>query len=534
MRSMKKIVGWPIVVASCIALAGCAIDYEGPAPSLLEETARADIAAKDPSSFPLVRIIRGPYVEHEAIETSEEERVLLRRRVSIYVKDMAFRDAIDYLLSQERIPYFLEEDLSALLETPVTFAFEGEVGVATSRLAGLVGGGMRVRDEVVQLYLNATRDFAVALPGGDISWNMSAGGSQLGGVSGGSGGSGGGGGGGSSGGGGGGSGGGSTVSDTGTITASASLDLWEDVSSSLEEFLGERGTFHVSPAAGLVTVTAPVGVLREVEGFIEAINHQLTRRVEVEFRLLEVQLTDDSSFGINWRAVVGSTPGGLDFSLAGGGAIPDGFGVEGLSTGQARFRDIDGPAGDPDNQTEVASALINALRKQGHVTVSHAPRAITLNNQPVILSDITTEAYLASTTPGVSSGSLTSGGSGGVGLQPGEISTGTQFMIIPKIVGNDVVVYLQAIIASSLGFAEFSSGSGSEIQTIQIPRVSSKGFAVRVKLRNGTAAVIGGLSREASDFSEDSPFFIDILGQSNRQTNRIETVLMITARTLEG
>ncbi|MBA3656306.1 MAG: hypothetical protein H0W69_03025, partial [Gemmatimonadaceae bacterium] len=89
----------------------------------------------------------------------------------------------------------------------------------------------------------------------------------------------------------------------------------------------------INPIAGTIMVTAPSAKLTEVAAFINAFEASVQRQVLIEAKIVDVSLTRESNFGIDWSAVMRiknlslgiaqtlstSTSGGIQLSLSGGG-----------------------------------------------------------------------------------------------------------------------------------------------------------------------------------------------------------------------
>ena len=560
------------MVVAALTLSACLTDgtaYQGEDIAELREEFQTKIdEASLVEAKELVRVIEGPYVELNAIEQLKGSEVL-RNQISIFSREIPVR-----LLLQEVLvgtPYTETADFQAAdLAQPVSINFTGELGDFLDRMMRIVGGGYSVTDGVVRFHYTTTRIFQVSIPSGDLSWSMSSGGSSVGGISGGSGGgtSSGQGGGGAGGGQGGGSGG-----DSGSISVSAALSIWTELEQGIAQIVGDEPfTFSASPGSGVLAVTAPEFKLDEIQQYIDGINHELTQRIEVKLHIIAFNSSNEKNYGIDWSLFT-ETAGfnqenectqAVDASGARTGAVTC-TGVQGnyrggtFLTRQLVPSQTDDSAGtstdssastgtdeqdysypnqfgttpnalvlserriNADGSEDSLALFLQALENQGEVLNVTSPRAVTLNNQPVSISNVSQVAYAASTTAGVSTGS----GNADAGIEPGVYSVGTQFLIVPKIVGGDVVLHIQST-TSTASLRTFDSGT----TVLQYPQVTTQSNNLRVKVRDGSAVAVGGLNSVSANNSDSSSLWFTNSG--SKVHRQAQTVLLIEVNKIEG
>ncbi|MFW2368583.1 MAG: hypothetical protein ACN4GW_19375, partial [Desulforhopalus sp.] len=72
-----------------------------------------------------------------------------------------------------------------------------------------------------------------------------------------------------------------------------------------------RGFYIIDEPVGLITVTAPRPLLEKMEEYFSSLKKTLYKQISIEAKIIEVQLRDASSIGINWTSVL------KDFNLNG-------------------------------------------------------------------------------------------------------------------------------------------------------------------------------------------------------------------------
>jgi type II secretory pathway component GspD/PulD (secretin) len=128
----------------------------------------------------------------------------------------------------------------------------------------------------------------------------------------------------------------------------------------VQGLLSEKATVTVDRTAGLLQVTDLPERLDRVAAYLDAVQDRVHQQVQIDARVLEVELNDESASGLDWTML--RQEGG---ATGGAGAV----GRPGL-TGQ-RIADV--------------PRLLAALGEQGKVSVMAAPTLLALNNEPTLV-----------------------------------------------------------------------------------------------------------------------------------------------------
>ena len=124
------------------------------------------------------------------------------------------------------------------------------------------------------------------------------------------------------------------------VVTTSGGDVFGDMTKGIQTLLSERATFNVDRKAGLVQVTDFPERLDRVARYLDAISDHVQRQVQVDARIVEVELADERATSLDWSAL--DRPTDLDKVMA-------------------------------------------ALAAQGKVSVLANPRLIVLNNEPAIV-----------------------------------------------------------------------------------------------------------------------------------------------------
>jgi type II secretory pathway component GspD/PulD (secretin) len=65
-------------------------------------------------------------------------------------------------------------------------------------------------------------------------------------------------------------------------------------------------TYFIDKPVGLVTVTAPRPIIEKLDVYFKSLRRELYKQVAIEAKILEVQLDDSSSIGLNWNKILSS------------------------------------------------------------------------------------------------------------------------------------------------------------------------------------------------------------------------------------
>ncbi|UXH80277.1 secretin N-terminal domain-containing protein [Roseateles amylovorans] len=327
-------------------------------------------------------------------------------------------------------------------------------------------------------------------------------------------------------GGGGSGGGGGNSSNTGSLKIDFETDsnYWAGLTDSLKGMLSARAQLQVDPRSGLVTVTDALTNVERVETFLKEINVNLLRQVALEVEVLQVNLSDQYSNGINWQAVLGKLNGN-QLTLTG----PQGGGaLSGNTPGSLSF--ILAPSSSRDSPSRL---MAESLQEYGKVATSYSSVVTTTNRMPVPVGSLQTRSYVRQTTAATVNATtgITTPGS----LVPGSISTGLGLMILPVILDSNRILLQTVMQVSELReLKSFTSGTGTTSQSIQLPDTVSFSSLQRTSVPAGQTLVLIGYEREQSQ-ADDTDIVRGLLPIAKRGARAKQgTVILITPRLSEN
>jgi type II secretory pathway component HofQ len=161
------------------------------------------------------------------------------------------------------------------------------------------------------------------------------------------------------------------------VSTTVSADVFGDLTSGVRTLVSDRATFNVDRKAGLLQVTDFPERLDRVGIYLDAVQDRVHRQVQIDARIIEIEVSDDKAPGVDWSAVAAQLNGPRPASQR---ALPRPT-LTGLR--------VTDPA-----------KLLDVLATQGTVSVIASPRVLTLNNEPAI---VRTDAASITVTPQISS-----------------------------------------------------------------------------------------------------------------------------------
>jgi type IVB pilus formation R64 PilN family outer membrane protein len=260
------------------------------------------------------------------------------------------------------------------------------------------------------------------------------------------------------------------------------LSVWSAMETAIKQMLGSNGKVSASPATGTITVTDTPQVLERVSAYIDDQNKALNRQVNVNVRVLSVEITDGDNYGINWDTVYSKLAFDGDLFSVG---LKSAFSV---ATGAGNMI-LSAPASSA-SAWAGSKAIISALSTQGRVSELTSATLVTLNNQPAPVNVGRRVSYLASSS---STAATVAGGTPTVTLTPGTVQTGFSMSLVPHILdGKDMLLQYNLDLSSLLQMKSITSGGA----TIETPDISTSNFIQRVRIQSGETLVVAGFDHD--------------------------------------
>ncbi|MBA4416506.1 MAG: hypothetical protein C0392_01140 [Syntrophus sp. (in: bacteria)] len=273
-------------------------------------------------------------------------------------------------------------------------------------------------------------------------------------------------------------------------------------------------SFTVNRLTGIIMVTASKRNIEKVERYINNVRMVISRQVLVEAKIIEVTLTDNLKFGIDWSYIAGKVNlGTTNFA----GVVPSSGSMVKIAATWSNF-----------------SPVLQALEEQGEVRILSNPRINIMNGQTALLSVGRNQSYISkvdsTTTTGVTPIQTYS-------IQTGSVLSGIMIGIVPYINENgEISLTITPIISNLVKMTPSVIGATitSSQVTMQLPTIDLRELSTTVKVWNGQMIIIGGLIDKTESLQDSQvPFLgnIPVLGylfksRSKEQFKRELVVLL--------
>ena len=343
----------------------------------------------------------------------------------------------------------------------------------------------------------------------------------------------------------------------------------------------DNGNYYIiDKPVGIITVSAPRPLLEKIDEYFTTLKKSLYRQVAIEAKIIEVQLNNTSSIGINWNNVLNNfqaITGSVGFGY-GGLVYPYVSAVSGqgnrtyMNLGQSWnangmagiYGTADGkvdttlpgatilssvPLQDPGRfissvalQPANFSAMINALKTEGNAKVLSSPKLSVMNGQPAMISVGTNYTYVKSVDVSDNEGSATQTRT--YTVQTERLLSGLGMSLTATILGdNEIILNLVPVTSELVKSASsatnpdepvYSKTVGTEGMSVGLPIINVREMSTTVKVHDGEMLVIGGLISE-TDKNEGNfapilgsiPIVKYLFGYETKQKQKNELIILL-------
>jgi MSHA type pilus biogenesis protein MshL len=260
-----------------------------------------------------------------------------------------------------------------------------------------------------------------------------------------------------------------------------------------------KGSYTVDESLGIVSVNASPSLQMRVANYIETFKSWLYRQVSIQAHILEVELSEGSSRGIDWSQIFKAVE--RESALISGDIE---YGKDG------NVYEVNYPEPDLRAVTQKGlrllgkvslaptdfKLLVNALDEQGKVHTLSEPRLNLLNGSPGVLTVGESIRYIReiekTVTTGISATETYT-------VETDDILSGIAFSVVCNVLGDDeVVLYLTPVtsqLKKPIVYRRF--GQNNEFE-VGLPEVQLRQMSTMAKVRDGDLLILGGLIDEVS------------------------------------
>ena len=296
------------------------------------------------------------------------------------------------------------------------------------------------------------------------------------------------------------------------------ISFWKDISLNLANMISPKGVCSYNKVAGLVTVTDNPVSLDRIASYIDLVNKETGKQILVEVKILEITLSNEFSYGIDWNAIYNKLKSINSLSLS------SNFTQNFLSPSFFTLT-----ASSPNNASASLAALIKALQSQGKVVVVSQPKIMLLNNQQAMVQVGTVTSYVANTTT-----TTTQVGLAQASATTDQVQDGVTLRLMAHILNDEILIQLTPIVTTLDELRTINMGGGT---TIEAPKTSTRSMHTLVKIKDGETIGVGGLitsndnkTEQGIPIMDNLPYIGGLFKYKSKTLTRTELVIFITPK----
>lgn len=292
-----------------------------------------------------------------------------------------------------------------------------------------------------------------------------------------------------------------------------------------ESVMTVSGSVFANPATGTITMTDTTDSIDAADAIIKSGVRSLSRMVRLRMQTIKVTSNRTGEFSLDVSAAVSRALANVpDFTLSLGSAAN----LASTNAGSVGLQVFSGSAAG-------SKAIAKALAEVGDVEISTEIPLATRNRRGVYYNVGRTFSYVSSTTPAAA----TTGGTGGTpGITTAQDEVGLKLFMLPEVTAKDTVMLNVTLKQSTLQSLEtFSSGTGANQQSVQLPEKDSEGSQQEVPIRNGQTIVLTGFDTKTNQFDKRTlGHRIPVLAGGSMRASQVRTttIVLVTAEVADG
>ncbi len=262
-----------------------------------------------------------------------------------------------------------------------------------------------------------------------------------------------------------------------TLATSAELELWKNIEDSIKSMISDDAKLSIDSTNGTISLTATPTEIKKVARYVNEQNARLSRQVAISVKVLQVNVTDSDTFGLDMNAAFNDGKTSVGIVSA----------ANGLSEDITKNLTMNIMPGNWD-----IGASIQALSKRNTTNMITSGTVTTMNNKPAPIQVVKKQNYISEITK------TNSGGDGDtydLSTETEEIETGFTMSVLPRVLEHGRLMLMFNLTLSDLLELQKVDLSDEGGEYIQNPIIESRGFSQEVALKSGESLVLTGYER---------------------------------------
>ena len=377
------------------------------------------------------------------------------------------------------------------------FVYRGTLEGALDLMAAKANTSWKWTGSGVKVYRYETKTYSIAALAGTVKTNTSV--SMTGAGNGGAG--------------AGGATGATTTAEQG-VNRTSDLTKWNEIKIYLFSMMSPNGTMAVLESAGVITVSDTPSNQLAIGKAVKELNSIISKQIYVNVDVYAVNKTTADNVGIDWSLAWGTANSKFNLGYANAGNT--------ATTGNFNIGVLKGPF-------QGTNVILNALSTLGRASVMNQFALTTLNGEPTPVSSNRKIGFVDSVK---STPSTTQGVAPSIEVTQSAVFSGIGLTVTPKVQPDGKILMEYGLNLNDVEeIKNFTTGSGDNAQTIQLPTTTVKSILQRASLRSGQTLVLSGFKQTVAKNTNSgvgSPNNIVLGGRQNASNEEQYLVITIT------
>jgi type II secretory pathway component GspD/PulD (secretin) len=292
-------------------------------------------------------------------------------------------------------------------------------------------------------------------------------------------------------------------------------DLWGSVLDTLNGLKSEQGSIRTNRNSGIIYLVDTPRRVASMVRFLDSLSESLNRQVFIEAKIMEVFLTDESKYGIDWTKL------NIRFK-SDWGIFPDIFELDFNDEGSIIKNDVSSLRG-----------VLDFLKTQGDITVLANPHISVMNRQSAVLTVGFQFPYadIDGIDRDLDTGFVT------IGTTIKRSILGLQLGITPQISKDGIITFhiVPVITRIDREVPVEIPTFGAASQVIENPVIDLQELSTTVRVREGTSFVLAGLIQKVRQLNHeglpllgDIPYLGALFKKIQEKEENKELVIVVT------
>lgn len=291
-----------------------------------------------------------------------------------------------------------------------------------------------------------------------------------------------------------------------SVSGTDSGDVFEELQAGVQTLISESGRSNMDRKAGLLQVTDFPDRLDKIALYIEAYENRALRQVRIVAKIIEIELREDFSAGIDWALVLRNAGNAVSLTQR----LAPTRGSSAFTMG-VNIKDFTG--------------FLDAFASQGRVNVMASPWVNAMNNEPAVMRVGTQDVFFVTT----SQVDATTGQILQTVVTPQSVTEGVVLSVTPQIAADGIIhMSIMPSITERTGTATSRLGD-------QVPIVSVRETDTLVRVQQGETIVIAGLMQDRTTVEKtkvpvlgDVPLVGGLFRREERQKRKTDLIILLT------